>query len=77
MNAAEIRQEMRSRLKRIGVMPTPRGEAEAMIMQPKMRRFVHEAIDKLDPADLFAVWAVILTLTQTDEPPAAGTTKVR
>lgn len=70
MNADEIRDNMRSKLRSVGLTPTARGEREARRAQKRMRQEAHSAIERLEPRDLFVVWLIADELTRADEPPA-------
>lgn len=70
MNADEIRAAMRSKLRTVGLTPTERGEELTRRNQTQMRQQAHDAIERMEPADLFSVWLIADELTRTDEPPA-------
>ncbi len=68
MNAQEIQESMRLRLRKVGLTPTERGEREARRNQAQMKQELRAAIERLEPRDLFAVWMIANELTRADGP---------
>lgn len=71
MNAQQIQEDMRSKLRAAGLTPTARGARSARHTQKQMRQEAHDAIDRLDPRDLFSVWLIAGELTREDTPTLA------